>query len=275
MDVVRLLLAAGVNPNPQLNMHRPGRGGNSSRFVDDLLTTGATPLLRAAIGHDSEAARVLLEHGAVVDLPNVMGVTPLMGAAGMGVSARDRRLNYSGDVQSRAIDTLEILLAAGADINARVTDIHSRTARIARISTMSEREGQTALFGAVKWGWTRVVARLIDRGAEIDIVDALGNSPLDAAMGRTGGRDNTVSEEIAELLKRAETGEDQQKRPPWRRPLSRHVAPVGPDLFVSETIRADLVATRIAQISRVRRRRKTRAAQARPRRCRHWRDPAA
>ena len=206
MDIVRRLLAAGVNPNPQLNMHRPGRGGNSSRFVDDALTTGATPLLRAALAHDSEAVRALLEHGALVDLPNVMGITPFMGAAGMGVSIRDRRLNLEGDVQTRATATLDLLLAAGADVNARVTDIHSRTARIARISTMTEREGQTALYGAVKFAWTRVVQYLIDHGAQVDIADALGKSPLDAALGRTGSRDNTVSEEIAEILRNASNG---------------------------------------------------------------------
>jgi ankyrin repeat protein len=203
LDIVRLLLVAGVEPNPQLNMHRPGRGGNSSRFVDDLLTTGATPLLRAAIGHDVESVRALLEHGALVDLPNVMGVTPLMAAAGMGVSTRDRRLDLTDDVETRAIATLDTLLAAGADVNARVTDIHSKTARIARLSTMSEREGQTALYGAVKFAWSGVVAYLIEHGAAIDVVDALGVSPLDAASGRAGGRDNTASEEIAEILRNA------------------------------------------------------------------------
>ncbi len=206
MDVIRLLLDAGVNPNPQLNMHRPGRGGNSSRFVDDLLTTGATPLLRAAIGHDDAAARALLEHGALVDLPNVMGVTPFMGAAGVGVSQRDRRLNIDADVQTRAIATLEVLAAAGADVNARITDVNSRSARIARISTMTERDGQTALYGAVKFGWTRVVQFLLEHGAKTDIVDALGKSPLNAALGQTGGRDNTVSQEIAELLRKAGNG---------------------------------------------------------------------
>jgi len=203
IDIIRRLLAAGVNPNPQLNMHRPGRGGNTSRFVDDLLTTGATPLLRAAIGHDVEAVQALLEHGALIDLPNVMGVTPLMAAAGMGVSVRDRRLDLGGDVEARAIATLELVLAAGADVNAKVTDIESKTARIARLSTMSERKGQTALYGAVRFGWARAVEFLIQRGAEVDIVDALGRSPLDMALGNAGGRDNTVSPEVAELLRAA------------------------------------------------------------------------
>lgn len=206
-DIVGMLLEAGVDPNPQLNMLRPGRGGNSSRFRDSLLTTGATPLLRAAIGHDTEAVRALLEHGALIDLPNVMGVTPLMGAAGIGVSRNDRRLNLrSGDVESRAIATLEILLAAGADINASVTDIHSRTARIARRNTMTDREGQTALYGAVGFGWSRVVEYLIGQGAEVDIVDALGKSPLDTALEGIDGRVDEVSDAVVETLRRAGNG---------------------------------------------------------------------
>jgi ankyrin repeat protein len=106
-------------------------------------------------------------------------------------------------VQSTAIATLEVLLAAGADVNARVTDITSRTARIARLSSMSEREGQTALYGAVKFGWGGVVQYLLEHGADANVVDVLGKSPLDAALGNTGGRDNTVSEEIAAMLKAA------------------------------------------------------------------------
>jgi ankyrin repeat protein len=205
IDLVRLLLGAGVNPNPQLNMHRPSRGGNIGRFTDDLLTTGATPLLRAAIGADVEAARLLLAHGALVDLPNVMGVTPLMAAAGQGVSGRDRNFNPE-QAQARTIEVLEVLLAAGADINAKITDTNGRSARIARLSTMTERLGQTALFGAVKFGWTNVVEFLLANGADPLTKDALGKTPIDAAMGRIGGRDNTVSEEIAALLERAAEG---------------------------------------------------------------------
>src|SRR5690606_33364564 len=93
IELVQQLLASGVEVDPQLHLHRPGRGGNSARFTDYMLTTGATPLLRAAITHDHEALRLLLEHGAEVDLPNVMGVTPLMAAAGIGV----RNINFGAN----------------------------------------------------------------------------------------------------------------------------------------------------------------------------------
>ena len=203
LQIAERLVAAGIDVNTQLNMHRPSRGGNIGRFVDDLLTTGATPLLRAAISHDAPFVELLLGNGALVDLPNVQGVTPLLGAAGMGVSPRDRSVDTSGSVEQRAIATLELLLAAGADINAAVVPQYNRSARIARPSSMTEREGQTALFGAVKWGWGDVVAFLLERGADASIADARSLTPVDAALGRTGGRDNTVSESIAAALQAA------------------------------------------------------------------------
>ena len=57
LDLVNALLNAGVNPNHQLNMLQPSRNGNSGRFKDDLLNTGATPLLRAAQTFDNESSR--------------------------------------------------------------------------------------------------------------------------------------------------------------------------------------------------------------------------
>jgi len=202
LDIARWLLDAGVNPNPQLNMHRPGRGGNAGRFADEIITTGATPLLRAAAGQDAEAVRLLLDYGARVEIPNVMGVTPLIGAAGLGMEPNPR-FNPGGDAEDRAIATFELLLAAGADVNARITDVQGRTAKIGRSTTLPERGGQTALFGAVQWAWPRVVEYLIEHGAEVDVVDDLGVSPLDAALGRAGSADNRPSDEVAEVLERA------------------------------------------------------------------------
>jgi uncharacterized protein len=209
MHIVRRLLASGVDVDTQLNMHRPGRGGNSARFTDYLLTTGATPLLRAAILHDHEVLSALLEHGASVDLPNVMGVTPLMAAAGLGVRDIDfgtnRSPSFDSDplIEDKVIASLEILLAAGADINARVTDIHSRTARIARPTEMTDREGQTALYSPAERGWARVTRYMIERDAEVNVVDALGVSPLDSTLTLVGGQPRPNSDVIAEILRNA------------------------------------------------------------------------
>src|ERR1700676_4827076 len=143
LELARLFLGAGVNPNPQLNMHRPGRGGNSGRYADEIITTGATPMLRAAASQDSEAVRLLLDHGGRIDVPNVMGVTPLMAAAGLGMKPSPRFDPTAKDAQDRSIATLEILLAAraGAGVNARITDVTSRTARMGRSSTLPEQGG--------------------------------------------------------------------------------------------------------------------------------------
>jgi ankyrin repeat protein len=216
LQVMGRLLELGVDPNTQLNMHRPFRG----RFTDDLITTGCTPLLRAALSQDREAVALLLRHKALPDLPNVMGVTPIMAAAGIGflVGASGggqgpiARLDDEAN-QSNAIAVIGMLIAAGADVNARITDTSSRTALIARPSSMTNRQGQTALFGAVGNGvnpdrpngrsWPRVVQYLIDSGARLDIRDAAGKTILDALQGQAGGRDNASSEEVTAVVKAA------------------------------------------------------------------------
>jgi ankyrin repeat protein len=212
MELVNALLAAGVEVNPQLNFHRPGRGGNSARFVDDLLTTGATPLLRAAIMHDDESLRALLAAGARVDLPNVMGVTPLMAAAGVGVRepgfGANRAPNLaSPKLESEIIASLEILLAAGANVNAVVTDNQSRTARIARPNTMVDREGvmahHSALHSAAGRGWPEVVAYLLAHGANPNLKDMAGRTPLVIATTPVQGRPVPNSERIAGMLRAA------------------------------------------------------------------------
>jgi ankyrin repeat protein len=214
LDVMQRLLEMGVNPNTQLDMHRPFRG----RFTDDLLNTGCTPLLRAAVSVDREAVALLLKHGALPDLPNVMGVTPLMAASGIGflvgaTSGGQGPIVGIEQQEAYAIDVIGMLIKAGADVNARITDTSSRTAVIARPSSMTNRQGQTALFGAVGNGdsvarpngrsWTRVAKFLIDNGARLDIKDDAGKTILDALQGKAGGRDKPSSEEMVKLIKEA------------------------------------------------------------------------
>ena len=82
-----------------------------------------------------------------------------------------------------SLDTMEILRKAGADVNARITDVTSLTARIARINTLTNRQGQTTLFFAGETGRTEVVKYLLDHGARVNVMDDMGRTPIDVAKG--------------------------------------------------------------------------------------------
>src|SRR5499427_6912106 len=116
MDVIKALLAANVDPSPELRMHRPTRGGYTGRFSDPLLDTGATPLLRATIANDIEVVQALLARGASPNI-NAMGVTPFLVAAGVGAGQRGGLGVTAGGA---AFALMDVLLQHGADVNAQV-----------------------------------------------------------------------------------------------------------------------------------------------------------
>ena len=152
-----------------------------------------SPLVCAAQTFDNDVVRLLLTHGALVDLPNASGVTPFMAAAGIGTRAGGAGVLGPGapdNVVSLSLETMEILRQAGADVNARITDVTSLTARIARTNSMTGKQGQTALFHAVEAGRADVVRYLLQHGARADVRDDAGRTP--GAVAR--------SEEIAALL---------------------------------------------------------------------------
>src|SRR6188474_2206698 len=60
LDVIKLLLDAGANPNARLRLPPPFRNVGNDRGLDGMLTTGTTPLLRAAKALDAPAIRLLL-----------------------------------------------------------------------------------------------------------------------------------------------------------------------------------------------------------------------
>lgn len=203
LDMIELLLEAGANPNVQIKMTQPYRSIVDDRGCDRMLNQpGPTPLLRAAKAFDTEAMQLLIEHGALIELPNDDGLTPFMAAAGLGSVECDTRgpsgripQYYDEDIEQQSLAALELLLEAGADIHARTRIKGGR-------STL---EGQTALHGAAFWGWNDVVEFLVSHGARIDAVDANGMTPVDAALGRAGGngRGNRIDvfEDTAELLR--------------------------------------------------------------------------
>jgi uncharacterized protein len=206
LELARRLLDQGVYVDTVLNFGRPGQGGGNGRFADEHLSTGTTPLLRAAVSHDFEAVSLLLAYGAEADLPNIFGATPLIVASGLATPRgmlSDGSVYSAPDVEDRAIATLQLLLDAGADINTRVTDTTSYTAFIPRHNAMTDRQGQTAIYGPGKWGWMKVARFLVENGAEVNITDFYDKTPVDSALAKAGGEQEEVWEDLANYLRNA------------------------------------------------------------------------
>jgi len=178
MDVINALLDAGVDPNAQLNMHRPSRGGNSGRFVDPLLSTGCTPLLRATMLNDKPVMEALLAHGAN---PNIvdMGMTPFLVAAGVGTATRGGTgLAAQAAAGGNAnVAVMDVLLSHGADINAQITGTKTYSMRISRAP--STNEGYTALHWAAQTGRVDLAKYLLEHGARTDLLDGNGKKPIE------------------------------------------------------------------------------------------------
>jgi hypothetical protein len=197
MDIIDALLAPdidGVEINAQLNMERPSRSGNSGRFIDPLLNTGCTPLMRAtigdretvpdpkAIGGDAEVVRALLAKGANPNI-NAAGLTPFLVAAGVGAGNRGgtglaAQSSAGGPVN---MEVMELLLQHGANVNDQVTGTLTYSMRISRAP--SANEGRTALHIAAQEGKTDLVRHLLSKGANPEITDAGGLKPIDLMGG--------------------------------------------------------------------------------------------
>jgi len=205
MDIIHALLAAGVDVDPQLNMHRPSRGGNSGRFVEEFYNTGCTPLMRAAVAGDVEAARVLLDKGAS---PNIiaMGTTPFLIAAGVGMGGTGTGLAASTSAGGPAnLELMDLLVQHGANVNSQITGTNKYSLRISRAP--SSTEGMTALHVAAERGTVDVVRYLLEKGAKTDLIDYKGRKPVDLAGAGSGLSAATSSNVAVTSAKPAASGE--------------------------------------------------------------------
>ncbi len=148
----------------QLKLRPPYRNGVFDRGGDQVISTGATPLLVAAKSGDAKSVALLIKYKAMVDLPNMDGVTPLMAAAGVGHSFNPTRGRYKTD--DEAVECLKLLKEAGGNVNAQ------------------NKQGMSALHAAASLGWDGTIKTLVANGAQLEALDSNGLTPIDYAVGR-------------------------------------------------------------------------------------------
>lgn len=181
LDLMKILLDHGANPNARLRTptlqraHTPG---------EPSLNEGSTPLMRAAKNGDSDAIRLLLKYGADPNARQKNQTTALMFAAGLGRGTGAFTKDYA--TEAELLDSVQVLVAAGADVNA-VNDT-----------------GETPLhYGAQ--ASDDIVKFLAAHGAKLDAKDSKGRTPVEMALGvglhgHAGGPPN-VREGTAKLLR--------------------------------------------------------------------------
>jgi ankyrin repeat protein len=182
MQIINALLAAGVDPNPEMNFHRPNAPARG-RFGDNQVSTGTTALFRAVQLNDVEVIETLLKKGANPNI-NSMGYTPFGLLAGAGPNDRGGR----GGVQMN-VAVLDLLTQHGADVNAKISGTLSNSFHIGYGNAndgVNSKEGSSPLHEAARSGRQDLVRYLIDHGADPNLLDGEGQKPLDV-VGKVRG----------------------------------------------------------------------------------------
>ena len=160
VEAVRVLLAAGAD-------------------VDDTLSDGQSALVVAVANANWELAGYLLDRGAD---PNLAGA----GWNALHQLVRTRRMNtgfgFPGPIPSGSVDSIDVLkkmIAAGGDVNARMTANGMKDGQRNRLNRL----GATPFFLAAKVTDTEALRVLVDAGADATIPNADGTTPLMVAAG--------------------------------------------------------------------------------------------
>ena len=177
-ELLQALLAHGADPNTRLARATPFRRLGRD-WAMDWTWVGATPFWMAAMFADAAMMQTLAAGGAVPSSTMEDGTTPVMAPLAM----RDRRPGSDRAlVETSTLEAVRTAAELGVDLHA------------------ADDAGNTALHYAAASAFDSVVEFLVSRGAELDLKNAEGQTPLamTATPRRRGSRD---PERTAELLR--------------------------------------------------------------------------
>jgi len=177
LELIHALLARGADPDARTSKHPPRFGYTADR----QRPVGATPFFLAAMAGDAGVMEVLAQAGASPRLAADDGTTPLMAAAGVGRNLTETRLT-----EEQSLRAVRLALELGADVNA------------------ANQDGDTALHGAARIKSPVLTQFLVDRGAEMNVRNRKGQTPLFVARHyfHPGSPPLPVQSETADLLRR-------------------------------------------------------------------------
>jgi ankyrin repeat protein len=149
------LLQYGADPDARMTKE-PADGARNI-----LNRIGSTPFLQAAKLADLPFMHLLIDYGADPSMTTTEGATALMSAAGVGIW----QVGESAGTNEEAFEAVKLCHELGNDVNAIDTN------------------GDTALHGAAHRGSNEIVKFLIEKGAKLNVVNALGWTPWIVADG--------------------------------------------------------------------------------------------
>jgi ankyrin repeat protein len=151
---------------------------------------GVTPLVLALLNRHFDTAAVLIENGADVNQWDWWGRSPLYVAVELNRLQDSRRGDLPSLDAQTGLDIARLLLGRGANVNMRLKhqpplrqEPGDRGFVDGSPDALVVNTGATALHAAAKAGDDPAVALLIEHGANVDIANVFGITPLMTAAG--------------------------------------------------------------------------------------------
>ena len=181
-EFIKTLIAHGAHVNAR--MWQNGIQSGERQRVNFM---GATSFLVAAKIGDLSVMRLLLTHGADPFITNLDDQNALMVAAGVALFNPGEDAGSQPEDMPERLEAVKFLVELGFDVN-----------------TLSS-ENETALHGAVYLGYIPVVEYLVEQGAQLDIKNDRGWTPLMIANGAAWAEFYKEYPEVAVVLRRLMT----------------------------------------------------------------------